>query len=213
MTKRKTRFINDNKRILIICEGDEEFDYIKHLKSIIPNWSNYDMTPKNAKGLDNIYSIYSYEFQQNNYDIIFVYCDTEMPPYEKYNKLKNNIEKNIYGKKVSKQLVFFANPCTMLIILSHFKKVKLTTNSKTQNSKIIQECTGVKDYDGSENKRKGIINKINPDNYIIMKNNLKDVSQDDSVIPSTNILNLFNNFDNKNKKWINSIISKTKSKN
>ena len=144
MTKKKKRLINENKRILIISEGYEEFDYIKRLQNIVPNWSNYDITPKNAKGLDNIYSIYCYEFQQNNYDIILVYCDTEMSPYEKYNNLKNNIEKNIYGKRISKQLVFFANPCTMLIILSHFKKVKLTTNSKTQNAKIIQECTGVR---------------------------------------------------------------------
>lgn len=213
MTKRKTRSINDSKRILIICEGYEEYDYIKRLKSIIPNWSNYDIDIKNAKGLPNIYSKYSYEFQQNNYDIIFVFCDTEIFPYDEYNKLKNNIDKNLYGKKISKSLVFFANPCSMLIILSHFKKVKLTTNSKTRNANIIQECTGVKNYDGCENQRNSIMNKVNLENYNAMKDNLNDISQDDSVIPSTNILNLFNSFDNKNKKWMNSIISKTKAKN
>jgi hypothetical protein len=38
-----------------------------------------------------------------------------------------------------------------------------------------------------------------------MKNNLVSLSNDFAFVPSTNVLDFFNNFENRNFKWINAI--------
>ena len=45
---------------------------------------------------------------------------------------------------------------------------------------------------------------INESNYRTMKNNLVGISDDCKDVPSTNILELFNNLEVYNKKWITS---------
>jgi hypothetical protein len=201
---RKIPQIPKGKKILIICEGYEEFDYFTKLKDINVWDSGYIFKLKNAKSIDNIFPIYQNEYQNDNYDLVLIYCDTEVYPYLQYKKLLENIN-NFHGNKAGNKVVIFANPCTMQIILSHFSSVKLQINSKFGNAKLIANLTGVVNYVATEQQRTAIMNKINSTNYFTMKNNLVSLSNNFAVVPSTNVLDFFNNFENKNFKWINAI--------
>ena len=87
--------------------------------------------------------------------------------------------------------MFFANPCSMQIILSHFDKVALKSNKKSVNAPIIEKLTGVPDYKATENQRKNIMKKIDSANYITMKGNIINLSSSYKNVPSTNCLTLF----------------------
>lgn len=207
---RKLPSIKTGCKILIICEGFEEYDYITKLKECNVWSSAYNIKPRNAKSIDNLIAIYQNEYQNANYDLIVLFCDTEMMPYEQFCKLREAID-GFHGNKSADKLIIYANPCTMQIILSHFDKVKLTSNSKTKNSALIKKLTGVEDYIAEENQRKAIMKHINAKNYLNMKNNLNGIAIAYDKVPSTNVVYWFELFEDKNTKWvqeINKIIEK-----
>ena len=56
--------LKDNKKIYIICEGSEEYDYLNRLK-LLHVWSDvYDITLRDAKGNGNLYPIYQDVYQK-----------------------------------------------------------------------------------------------------------------------------------------------------
>ena len=193
--------IKTGNSILIVCEGSEEYDYLEALKKC-GVWSNkLSIKLKNAKSINNILSQYQYEFANDNYDLIVIFCDTEVPPYDEFINLKKAINE-FHGKEVAEKIVFFTNPCSMQIILSHFKRVNLKSNSKTINSTWIQNLTGVKDYIATENQRTSIMKKINARNYEVMKQNVAGLSGKCDVVPSTNVLELFEKLEKNEGSWI-----------
>ena len=62
------------------------------------------------------------------YSLVLVFCDTDKSPYSKYKEIKKQINE-IHGNDVADDIVIFGNPCTMQIILSHFAKIKLKSQS------------------------------------------------------------------------------------
>lgn len=204
---KKIPSIKTGCKILIICEGFEEYDYITKLKECDVWSSAYNIKPKNAKSIDNVIAIYQNEYQNANYDLIVIFCDTEMIPYEQFCKLREGINK-FHDNKVADKLVIFANPCSMQIILSHFDKVKLTSNSKPKNWALIKKLTGVENYIAEEKQRKAIMKHINSKNYFDMKDNLKGIAVDYCKIPSTNAVKWFELFENENTEWVQEINTK-----
>lgn len=193
--------IKTGNSILIVCEGSEEYDYLEALKKC-GVWSNkLSIKLKNAKSINNILSQYQYEFANDNYDLIVIFCDTEVPPYDEFINLKKAINE-FHGKEVAEKIVFFTNPCSMQIILSHFNRVNLKSNSKTNNSTLIHKLTGVKDYIATENQRTSIMKKINAKNYEVMKQNVAGLSGKCDVVPSTNVLELFEKLEKNEGSWI-----------
>lgn len=204
---RKLPSIKTGCKILIICEGFEEYDYITKLKECDVWSSAYNIKLRNAKSLDNIIAIYQNEYQNANCNLILIFCDTEIMPYEQFCKLRESLN-SFHGNNAADKLIIFANPCTMQIILSHFDKVKLSSNSKTKNSALIQKLTGVKDYIAEENQRKAVMKQINPQNYLDMKSNLNGISEEYEKVPSTNAVSWFKLFESENTKWIKEINKK-----
>lgn len=147
---------------------------------------------QNAQSIDKIFAKYQYEYANCNYKLILVFCDTEMEPYEKFTTLKRKINA-LHGNKASDKIVIFANPCTMQIIISHFIKTSLKTNSKRKNGKLLKEYFGIEDYRATEAQRKQIMDKITAQNYTIMKNNLNSIGADSKDIPSTNAVAFLKN--------------------
>ena len=186
----------NGNRILIICEGSEENDYITRLKECKVWNSNYSILPKNAKSIDNISAVFGYNYRSTNYDAIFIFCDTEKAPYEKFLKLHNAIGSIIGDRKQVSNVVYFSNPCTMQIVLSHFGEVSLKSNDKSVNAPLIKSLTGVVDYKATENQRMNMMKKINSENYRVMKNNIAKLPKDHTNVPSTNCLELFNKLEN-----------------
>ena len=78
-------------KICIVCEGDEEYDYVSRLKEL-QVWSRqYSVKPKNAGSIDNIAAIYQDAYTNDNYEAVLIFCDTELAPYEQYNRLKGKL--------------------------------------------------------------------------------------------------------------------------
>lgn len=207
MTKRIPMNVTQ-KKICIICEGYEEYDYIQRLKEL-KIWNGvYSITTKNAKSLDKISAVYQNEYSNDNYDLVVILCDTEEAPYEKFKQLNKSLGSFHGTTSVHKQILYFANPCTLLIVLAHFGIVRLGTNDKGRNAALVERWTGIKDYQATEPQRKSIMRKITAENYATMKGNLSTYSKEEDVLCSTNFLYLLEKLEQGNHKWISNISKK-----
>lgn len=197
------------KNICFICEGLEEQKYIEKL-SKLNVWSNkYKITIKNAKGIGNISAKYQYEFQNSTYDLIIIFCDTELHPYAMFETMIKKILVNFHNTFIGDLCnIIFANPCTLQIVLSHFDKVNLNTNEKAENAKLIFKFTNIKNYDGNQKKIDQLMNKLSKENYKIMKKNMLNLRSNYKFKPSSNFLELLNNLENNDAKWIDKIKEK-----
>lgn len=199
--------IKTNKKICIVCEGDEEYSYINKLKQLKLFSKKLTITTVNADGITNIFSVYSNTYQSDNYDLVIIFCDTDNNPFAQYKDLKKQV-KEFHGLNKNTDIldiIYFGNPCTMQIILSHFDKVKLKSRLKSTNAKKIRELTGVVDYRATKHQIDCVIKKIILNNIQTMIDNLKDISQQDSTTPSTNFLKLLSNLESDDYKWIDDI--------
>lgn len=197
-------------KICIICEGYEEQEHMEVLKKKNVFSDIYDFVIINAKSFNTIFNRYQEKFQSDSYTLVLIYCDTDKEkkgPSEKYLELKEKINL-FHDEDVADDIIIFGNPCTMQIILSHFGKVKLTSQSKAINAKYIEELTGISGYKATEEQRKALFGKIRRDNYDKMKENLKEISTNDADIPSTNILKFLELFECDNPSWIDEINDK-----
>ena len=96
----------------------------------------------------------------------------------------------------------------MQIILSHFAEIKLTSQSKSVNSKFIKEYVGIDNYKATDEQRKELFGKIKRSNYEKMKENVAKLSINDENVSSTNILKFVKRFENDDDSWIDEINSK-----
>ena len=94
----------------------------------------------------------------------------------------------------------------MQIILSHFGDVSLSSQSKRINAPIIEQLTGVKDYNAKDEQIKAICTKIGRRNYADMKKRVETINHEDDITPSTNFIVFLNRFESENAKWISGIV-------
>ena len=197
--------ISRKPKICIICEGYEDEAYIKRLISLHV-WNNiYDFFTVNAKSASNIPARYQDVYQNNGYELVLVFCDTDKKPYEQYCLTKRKIN-DFFGKiKAAEKTIIFANPCTMQIILSHFADVSLKNQGKKTNSEIIEKLTGVKGYDAHEDQINDICNKIFQRTYRDMRDRVEKINRADNTSGSTNFIQFLERFESPDVKWIDSI--------
>ncbi len=195
---------SSERKICVICEGFEELDYLNALinKAVFSN--KYEFVLVNSKSINNISSIYQIRYQSNSYDLVLVFCDTNMLPSTRYKQIKDEIDE-FHVKKVASEIVIFGNPCTMQIILSHFTEIKLTSQSKAVNSKFIEQYIGIQNYKDTDEQRKELFSKIKRSNYEKMKENVAKLSINDNVVSSTNILRFLKMFESDDTNWIDKI--------
>lgn len=207
-----SRTIRMGKRICIVCEGHEEVDYLTRLIELKVFDNAYAICLKNAKSINNIAAVYQYEYNNTRNDLVLVFCDTEEYPYSDYNKVTTDLEKILGSKAVVEKVLYFANPCTMQIILSHFSNVRLDSSSKSSNSRIIKSYTGVAEYRATQDQRSRIMSQLSSDNYVTMKRNIGNIfATDPTQRPGTNFASLIKYLESPNMDWvkkINRVISK-----
>ena len=141
------------KKICIICEGYEEFDYIETLKNKAVFSEKYNFIAINSKSINTIMARYQERYQSASYSLVLIFCDTDKGPSDKYKEIKQKINE-FHGEDVADDIVIFGNPCTMQIIISHFADIKLTSQSKAINSKYIKQYVGIDNYKAIDEQRK-----------------------------------------------------------
>ena len=100
-------------KICIICEGDEEYDYLSRLKELQVWSKRYSIKIKNAGSIDNISAVYQNEYAIDNFEVVFIFCDTEISPYEQYERLKRSLT-NLFGTlKAAKSVILHNAGCAL----------------------------------------------------------------------------------------------------
>ena len=198
--------LKDNKKIYIICEGSEEYDYLNRLK-ILNVWSDvYDITLRDAKGNGNLYPIYQNVYQKGNYDLVVIVCDTEKKPHEQFNDICCKVNSLHACELASQHVVMFTNPCTMQVILLHWDtSVRLQTPSKRRSATYIEKYTGIQDYSAKEFQRTQLVSNITKESYRNMMNGAKQLGMDAALINSTNLHVFFAQLEQPDTNWIDEI--------
>ena len=191
--------------VCVICEGFEEQIYFERLLQL-GLWNRiYSFKVVNAKSADHIPAVFQDKYQNNRYEAILIFCDTDNPPFSKYSMIKDKINRFLGKRSAAEKVVIFANPCTMQIVLSHFGDVSLSSPSKRANAEIIEQLTGIANYDAHNEQIREMCSKIKRDNYTEMYNRIKLINHSYDVNPSTNFSSFIERFESDDPKWIKEI--------
>lgn len=191
------------RKICIICEGSEEYEYLSRLIALDVWNKKYRFSLVNADGNGNIPARYQDKFQNNSYDVVFIICDTDRKPYEQYSDIKHKINEFHGSNNASDEVVIFCNPCTMLVILLHFaEEIKLTSQNKKKNSPIIEKYTGIKNYTAKKEQREKLFSLITSENYVQMAERIDNLPILDNVSNSSNFKKYITYFENEDDDWI-----------
>ena len=193
-------------RVCVICEGLEDTEYFNRLLQLnVWRTDIYDFYPINAKSASNIFARYQDAYNNDAYEVILVFCDTDKAPYREYSLIKNKINGFHAKSGVTDKVVIFANPCTMQIVLSHFGDADLRNQGKKTNGRIIEELTGVANYDAHADQVKERCSKIFKRSYPEMRERVKEMDKGDEVSGSTNFIHFLDKFENEDTSWISDI--------
>ena len=89
----------DKHKICIICEGNEEYEYLNRLKNLKVWNEQYDISLVNAGGNGNIPARYQDRYQNGADELVLVFCDTEKKPHEYSCAMKSHFRK--FGNQMS----------------------------------------------------------------------------------------------------------------
>ena len=208
MTNRPSFLKNNKKKICLICEGYEEFDYISKLLEL-KVWADvYDFTLINAESNGNISARYQDKYQSNNFDIVLAFCDTDRKPHDDFNQIRKKINGIFVIDNASDAVIILVNPCSMQVELLHFENIKLRTQNKNKNAPEIERLTGIQNYKAKEEQRKAMCNLITKENYEQMKKNLLSLATDYKIESSTNFGIFLKRFEDSKTNWIDEINKK-----
>jgi len=197
--------IPNKHKICVICEGNEEFEYIKRLKELKVWNEQYEISLVNAEGNGNIPARYQDRYQNGVYEAVLIFCDTDKKPYEQYDDIKRRINEFHGIENAANEIIIFGNPCTMQIILKHWTDEMLKSQAKQVNAPLIEKYTRVKGYKGKGNQIKDVMEQITSENYRIMHERVKLLEQNDSIIGSSNFSKIIEWFESEDCDWISKI--------
>lgn len=207
MKNRLPKFLNQYK-ICIICEGNEEYDYLNRLNELGVWNDQYGVNLDNADGNGNIPARYQDRYQNGSYDVVFVFCDTDKKPYEQYVDIKRKIDEFHGVVHAADEVVIYGNPCTMQIILEHWTDIRLKSPAKKVNASLIKEFTGVESYKGRADQREEIMKCITVENFYVMCERVKQMQDDDWSVGSSNFDKLMDYLVKEDYNWIKEVNSK-----
>lgn len=188
-------------RICIICEGNEEYEYLEKLISLDAWSKEYYFQLENAEGNGNIPARYQDKYQNSSSDLVLVFCDTDKKPYEQYVDIKRKINE-FHGVENAADQIIYGNPCTMQIIIEHWDDVVLDSHKKNKNAPVIFHLTGIEGYKGRADQRQELFSRITKENYQEMRERIKKLPSDDTVKGSTNFGKFIEYFTMDDCNWI-----------
>lgn len=197
--------IRDKVTICMICEGNEEYQYMNRLRKL-GVWNDcYAFHFINAEGNGNIPARYQDAYQNASYELVLILCDTDRKPYEQYVDIKKKINAVHGSKNAADEVVIFGNPCTMQIISQHWADTMLKSPAKAVNAPLIQEHTGIENYSAHRDQIIELMRYIDEQNYADMKRRLHAMDTDDHVTGSSNFGRFLDEFESDDTKWIDEI--------
>ena len=194
--------VRNRHNVCVICEGYEDYHYFKRLIDLNVWDSTYSFSLINVKSASNIPARFQNEYQNDRYEIILIFCDTDKAPYREYAQVKAKINRFLGKRKAAEKVILFANPCTMQIMLLHFGDISLKNQGKKTNSAVIDQMTGIRNYDAHEAQITDLCRKITRTNYPEMKKQVAEINFPDTVSGSTNISVFLNCFEASDDRWI-----------
>lgn len=195
----------DKHKICVICEGNEEYEYLERLKALKVWDAQYEIISDNAGGNGNIPARYQDRYQNGSYELVLVFCDTEKKPYEQYEDIKRKINE-FHGVEIAAdEVIMFGNPCTMQIIAKHWTEALIKTPAKLVNAPLIEEFTGVSNYKGRADQIETVMEHITAENYANMRERVCNLETQDTVIGSSNFGRFMELFESSDAKWIDRI--------
>lgn len=203
--KNRLPSINSQMRICIICEGNEEYEYLERLKSLDVWNKRYDIALENAGGNGNMPARYQDKYQNGAYDIVLMFCDTDRKPYEQYVDIKRKTDDFHGVEGAANMVLMYGNPCTMQIVIQHWKGICLKSPAKKVNALVSEECTGVSDYKAREEQRRIVFEQITKDNYAVMLERVKKMPDKDTIVGSSNFGKFMDYFAGEDMEWIDEI--------
>lgn len=171
----------DNHKICIICEGNEEYEYLNRLKNLKVWNEQYDISLVNAGGNGNIPARYQDRYQNGADELVLVFCDTEKKPHEQYEDIKRKINEFHGVDNAADEVIIFGNPCTMQIISKHWTDKNLKSPAKPVNAPLIKEYTGVENYKGRADQIHEVMEHVTAENYVDMSQRVRKLDSDDFV--------------------------------
>lgn len=178
--------IFDRHKICIICEGNEEYEYLQRLKLLKVWQEQYEVIPDNAKGNGNIAARYQDRYQNGSYELVLVFCDTERKPHEQYEEIKRKINEFHGIENAADEVVIFCNPCTMQVIIKHWTGETIKSPAKTVNAPLIKKYTGVENYKARADQISDLMKCVTAGNYGDMCRRVKQLGSRDTVAGSSN---------------------------
>lgn len=201
-------FIPGNHKICIICEGNEEYEYLNRLKDLKVWNEQYDISLINAGGNGNIPARYQDRYQNGADELVLVFCDTEKKPYEQYEDIKRKINEFHGVDNAADEVIMFGNPCTMQIISKHWTDENLKSPAKSVNAPLIKEYTGVENYKGRADQIQEVMEHVTEENYGDMRQRVRSLELDDSITGSSNFGKFIKLFERDDSRWIEEINKK-----
>lgn len=207
MPNKLPKLFNKHK-ICIICEGNEEYQYLSRLKDLEVWNRQYEISLVNAGGNGNIPARYQDRYQNGTDELVLVFCDTEKKPYEQYEDIKRKINEFHGVNNVADEVVIFGNPCTMQIITKHWTDENLKSPAKSVNAPLIKKYTGVESYKGRADQIQDVMKHVTEENYADMRHRVSTLESDDSVTGSSNFGKFIYLFESDDDRWIEEINKK-----
>lgn len=195
----------DKHKICVICEGNEEYEYLERLKALKVWDAQYEIIPDNAGGNGNIPARYQDSYQNGSYELVLVFCDTEKKPYEQYEDIKRKINEFHGIDTAADKVIMFGNPCTMQIITKHWTETLIKSPAKPVNAPLIEEFTGVKNYKGRADQIAEVMEHVTAENYADMRDRVSGLETRDTVVGSSNFGRFMELFGSSDAGWIDEI--------
>ena len=194
-------------KICVICEGNEEYAYLRRLDEINFWSSKIQIFPTNAEGNGNLFARFQDQYQSDNYDLVLIFCDTDKKPFKQFEEIKNKINDMFDNENAYKHVIIYSNPCILQIVLLHWECVALTTQAKKKNAIYVEEYTGVCGYKAREDQLDEIYKQITLENCDTLIKNLEKIHSEeyDKSVSSTNFLTFLQYFRKDDTQWIDEI--------
>ncbi len=207
--------------ILLILEGNEE-QTLYDIAEKNGFSEKFNVKSINAEGFGNIPFLYQYYLSDDYYDLILCVYDVDNRIEEKKSPY-NQIREGLYEILLDYEKIDTASFCTNPNIIQFFllgadklENVKLTSTSKTTNSKILHKYWDKigrrdKDYDARKWQLKIIEDsyEYGEYSYSTLLENAKELPLDyKNNLPGSNLLPLLVALKNGDEKYIKSLINK-----